>query len=364
MDDLERYLDRVCRGLGGAASLRRHLREELREHIREAAERYKATGLAPDEALQKAISDFGEPGSVHEGLEDVYGRDVMGILIEKAMQWKEKTMKAKWLWSGTASLLLLVAICAQGFFSFCAVWLILPKLKEIFKDVGQELPRYAIRFLQLADFLIFGYGWLWVCVPLLLAWAVFEWRYRGEHKSLIRLSALTLVSLTTTALMWWAGIVATIPMFDAYGALLKQRPEQVMLEGMRMADEAMARLEAAAKGVDRDEILHAMRAFAGALDEHEYRGSAAAGLATMMHPQLLEQIRSQQRELMDLCVKIHKDTHDILEGRHPRLREHVQQLKEEYARLKVLVGEWPGGPASQPATGPSAGSVREESAHP
>ncbi len=33
MNDLERYLDRVCLGLGGSLSLRRHLRQELREHI-------------------------------------------------------------------------------------------------------------------------------------------------------------------------------------------------------------------------------------------------------------------------------------------------------------------------------------------
>ena len=74
MDNLERYLDRVCRGVGGSASLRRHLRQELREHILEAAEGHKATGLPADEALQKAIADFGDPAPVHQGLEDVYGQ--------------------------------------------------------------------------------------------------------------------------------------------------------------------------------------------------------------------------------------------------------------------------------------------------
>jgi hypothetical protein len=123
-------------------------------------------------------------------------------------------------------------------------------------------------------------------------------------------------------------------------------------------------LDAAVKGANRNETLDAMRGFAEALGDYEYRGSAAAGLATMMHTQRLDQILNQLRELMDLCGKIHGDTHSPLDSSRRRLGEHVQQLKEEYARLKVLVGEWPGGPASQPATGPSAGSVREESAHP
>jgi hypothetical protein len=353
MDSLERYLDRVCRGLGGAASLRRHLRQELREHIAEAAERYKATGLAPDEALQKAISDFGEPGPVREGLEDVYGRDMLGILIEKAMQWKENTMKAKWLWSGTASLFLLVAIAAQLFFPFCLLWLVVPRMREMFKDVGEALPPYALAFLQFADIAIFHYGWVYICGALLIVWALFEWRSRSENKPLIRLSALALVSLATSALMWWAAIVAIVPLDIVYRGLLLQRPEKVMLERMRMADEAVARLDAAVKGANRDETLHAMRAFASALDEHEYRGSAAAGLATMMHPQLLEQIRSQMHDLMDLCGNIHGDLHTPLDSSGRRLPEHVQQLKEEYARLKVLVGDWPGGPASQPTTQPA-----------
>lgn len=201
MDSLERYLARVCRGVGGSASLRRHLRQELREHILEAAERHKADGLPADEALDKAIADFRDPVAVHEGFEDVYGRDVVGILIEKAMQWKESTLKATWLWSGTASLLLSVAIFAQGFFSFSVLWLQVPRMKEMFQDAGQVLPKYAIRFLELANFLIYRYGWLWVLVPLLLVWGLFEWRYRGENKPLIRLSRLALISLVTTGLM-------------------------------------------------------------------------------------------------------------------------------------------------------------------
>ena len=33
MNQIERFLDQVCRGVGGPSPLRKHLREELREHL-------------------------------------------------------------------------------------------------------------------------------------------------------------------------------------------------------------------------------------------------------------------------------------------------------------------------------------------
>lgn len=61
MDKLEQYLDRVCHGIGGPRSLRLHLRQELREHLRDAIDQFVASGMSPDEALSKALEDFGLP---------------------------------------------------------------------------------------------------------------------------------------------------------------------------------------------------------------------------------------------------------------------------------------------------------------
>ena len=68
MDDIERYLDQVCSGLGGSKELRRHLREELREHILEAVEKYRADGLEQKLAVQKALEDFGQPQTLRQEL--------------------------------------------------------------------------------------------------------------------------------------------------------------------------------------------------------------------------------------------------------------------------------------------------------
>ncbi len=339
MHNIESYLDRVCRGLGGSAGLRRHLREELREHILDAAARYRAEGASPEEALQRAIADFGEPQALREGLEGVYGRDLMGVLIEKAMQWKENTMKAKWLWSGLASLLLVATIVAQGFFVFSVMWLVVPKLKEMFKDAGQELPGYAVRLLMIADFAIYGRGSLCI-LALLIVWGLFEWRYRGENRSLIRLSVLAFISLAMMAVVYWAAIVAVVPQFDVTWVFLSRRPEQEMLAAAIKADAAMERLDRATGTRDWPTTWAAAADFRGAFEYGYLRGAAAAGLVTMTQQQRLDEIRDQLRLLTTLAERIQTAPAD-------QMPERNQQMQEAYAKLKVLAGGWPEAPGTQ-----------------
>src|SRR5205823_4108950 len=99
MDKLEQYLDRVCRSIGGPRSLRQHVRQELREHLRDAVAEHRAAGLSEEEALDRALADFGGPEEVRSELEATHGHRLLPVVIDKAMQWKERTMKAKWLWT-------------------------------------------------------------------------------------------------------------------------------------------------------------------------------------------------------------------------------------------------------------------------
>ena len=101
MNELERYLDQVCPSLRVSSSLRRHLREELKEHLTEAIEANVAEGLSQEDAAARAIAAFGPPAMVGEGLEAVYGRRLFSVVIEKAMEWKEKTMKTGWKWTAS-----------------------------------------------------------------------------------------------------------------------------------------------------------------------------------------------------------------------------------------------------------------------
>ncbi len=99
MDKLEHYLDQVCRSVGGSRALRQHIRQELREHLRDAAAEHRAAGLSAEEALARALADFGGPEQVRSELEATHGHRLMAVVVEKAMQWKEATMKTKWLWT-------------------------------------------------------------------------------------------------------------------------------------------------------------------------------------------------------------------------------------------------------------------------
>ena len=110
MDKLEQYLDQVCHSIGGPRSLRQHVKQELREHLRDASAEHERAGLSTEEAQARALEDFGGPEQVRSDLEATHGYRVLPVVIDKAMQWKEKTMKAKWLWTSWAYLVLLGVI--------------------------------------------------------------------------------------------------------------------------------------------------------------------------------------------------------------------------------------------------------------
>ncbi len=113
MDKLERYLDQVCRGIGGPRELRQHVRQELREHLLDAMAGHKAAGLAEDAALDRALADFGGPDEVRSELEALHGHRLLGVAIDKALDWKEKTMKAKWLWASWANLAVATVVALE-----------------------------------------------------------------------------------------------------------------------------------------------------------------------------------------------------------------------------------------------------------
>ena len=123
---IDRYLDRVCRGLSGTRSLRQHLRQELREHLLDAAAEHRAGGMSEEESLIKAIEDFGGPEQVHSELAAQHGQRVTTLLIDKAIEWKEKTMRAKWLWASWAYLTLGAVIFVELFFLVFVMLKIMP----------------------------------------------------------------------------------------------------------------------------------------------------------------------------------------------------------------------------------------------
>jgi|SRR5947209_9203292 len=197
MDKLERYLDRVCRGIGGPREMRQHIRQELREHLLDAADRHKAAGLPEDRALEQAIADFGQPDEVRSGLEETHGHRLLGVVIYKALDWKEKTMRAKWLWTTWAHVAVIAVLALEVTWIAFARVILMPKFQKLVQDGAvdattrsdptvQWLIGFMNRLAWAGDLL--GTGWALLLIVAI--WAAFEWQVRSENKAMIRLSAL------------------------------------------------------------------------------------------------------------------------------------------------------------------------------
>jgi hypothetical protein len=205
MDKFEHYLDQVCRSVGGSKSLRQHIRQELREHLRDAAAEHRAAGLSEEEALTRALADFGGPEQVRSELEATHGHRLMAVVVDKAMQWKETTMKAKWLWTTWAYLTTAGVVALELLFSWYVVTFEVPKMQKLkadgiirlYGEAGDPAITWMFSFLS-------GLQWTWhtlacwVALALAALWGLFEWRVRGENKPFMRLAALGTLALGMT----------------------------------------------------------------------------------------------------------------------------------------------------------------------
>jgi hypothetical protein len=205
MDKLEQYLDQVCRNIGGPPALRAHVRQELREHLLDAVAGHKAAGLPEAEAVAKALEEFGKIEEVRSELEAAHGqRRMMAVVIDKALEWKEKTMKAKWLWMSWAYLALALVIVLQVLFITFNVIVILPKYEKLMHDGIIDLgdfPEGGV--LWMVDFLknllyVCGHHTTLMLLLAIVAVGLFEWRVKSENKPFIRLSALGTISVVLT----------------------------------------------------------------------------------------------------------------------------------------------------------------------
>jgi hypothetical protein len=207
MDKLEHYLDQVCRSIGGPRSLRQHVRQELREHLRDAAAEHQAAGMSEEEALAKALADFGGPDEVRSELEATHGHRLLPVVIDKAMQWKEMTMRARWLWM-TWTYLAVVGVVALEVLHllFCHVYLV-PKLKKLRSDGWLGSDPYSEATLEWLYSFLDRVSWMinhatWLVLGLVALWGLFEWRVRSDNKTFMRLSALGTVAVALTILVF------------------------------------------------------------------------------------------------------------------------------------------------------------------
>jgi hypothetical protein len=214
-DRLEQYLQRVCRSMGGPRALRDHVRQELREHILDAASEHRAAGLSEDAALEKALTEFGEPDAVRSELEATHGHRALAVVIDKAMAWKEKTMKAKWLWSTWAHLAVVAIVVLEILFCWFSMLYLVPKIKKLQADgllerADGELMAFLYNFLGKFSGMVDHINALVVLVAAAL-WGLFEWRFKGENKTFIRLSVLGTIGAALMVVIFLLACSMVIP---------------------------------------------------------------------------------------------------------------------------------------------------------
>jgi hypothetical protein len=254
MDKLEQYLDQVCRSIGGPAQMRAHVRQELREHLLDAVAGHRATGMTEADALARALEEFGKVDEVRSELEATYGqRRMLAMVIDKALDWKEKTMRAKWLWMTWvyATLILVVALGALWIL-FANVSLV-PRFKLLMRVgiidpsiVDEPTPAWLVSFVDQVSH-VGGHYTTWILLAIVVAVGLFEWRVKSENKSWIRLAALgTAAVLLTVVSVLLAGamIIAFLLGAPPVGRMVRPFVEQqlaVIDTSVRGMEEALAK---------------------------------------------------------------------------------------------------------------------------
>ncbi|MFL5241769.1 MAG: permease prefix domain 1-containing protein [Gemmataceae bacterium] len=335
MDKLESYLDQVCRGIGGPRSLRQHIRQELREHLRDAVAEHRAAGLSEEAALTRAFEHFGRPDEVRSDLEATHGQRLMAVVIDKALEWKEKTMKAKWLWASWAHLALAGVVAAERSFITFAVIFIVPRFQMFMRegwiaaDSSEPMVSWVPSFFRFLGWMAQNTTWL-LMVGLVL-WGLFEWRVRSENKSFMRMAALATGALSLMVVVMLMGWALVLPVAMELPALEARKPEQVVMDKEASIDRSVADLEQALANRDWGTIqLHADNA-SQTMHSLALMGAAGPALAALHEQPQVEELRGQLKAAQQHFNHVHQAAH----AKDPeRLEAALKTFQEAYKPLR------------------------------
>jgi hypothetical protein len=336
MDKLEHYLDQVCRSIGGSRSLRQHIRQELREHLRDAVAEHRAAGLSEEQALDRALADFGGPEQVRSELEATHGSRLMPVVIDKAMQWKEMTMKAKWLWTSWAHLALAGVIALEVSWIVFATTFLVPRFQKLMRDgILDAAILRETNLTWMASFLesvsATGQYTTWLLLLAVVTWGLFEWRVRSENKTFMRLSALgtAALGLLVVGVLMAASLV--IPFMLSMPPLAAR---SFTMEQIATIDTSVGALEQAMANKDWEAIQeHASRAFHAA-DSLAQIGAAARALASRQECRDQPAVDKLQAQLKSASECLREAQQAIREKDTGRLAEALQKFHAAYGPVQ------------------------------
>jgi len=335
MDRLERYLDNICRSIGGPRSLREHVRRELRGHLLDARDQHRAEGLSDDEALTSALEEFGRPEDLRLELEAAHGHRMLGVAIDRAMQWKERTMRARWLWASWANLTVGLVITLELLFIALNGYFILPKFQSLVYDgfidagsVHHAGGSWMLVFLDRLGTVQENYTW-WILLAALVAIGLFEWRVKGENKSLMRLSALG-----TSALgLFLVVIVMTVSLVVTFCKATPSVGPMVR----PWAVEQVASIDAAIEGIEQARVkmewgmMREQAEQASSATERLGRGPAIYSLVGWGTSPTLGELREKVQATSENIKKVQKAIH---EKNQDLLSRSLHELAKSYEPVR------------------------------
>ncbi|HQR08508.1 MAG TPA: permease prefix domain 1-containing protein [Gemmatales bacterium] len=311
MNQLEQYLQQVCRSMGGPRALREHVRQELREHLLDAASQHQAAGLSEEAAMDRAMQEFGQPEVVRSELEATHGhRMMMAMVLDKALEWKEKTMKAKWLWTTWTYLMVVGVIALEIFFLFFQFVYIIPKIKKLKSDgyfaINERTDSTITGIHDLLDKLINAADQItwWMILLIAAIWGLFEWRVKSENKTFIRLSVLGTAALgLLVAVVLLAGSLILIPVLAVPG--MRPVAHAGAMESMTLIDKMTTTLDLAMAKPDWDFLQQQSSSITSTLKRFP-EGPMLGSLAKWDEGRTLENIQTHWKAIQEAFEKVHQ----------------------------------------------------------
>lgn len=256
-------------------------------------------------------------------------------------------MKTGWKWSFVAQTALVLTLVAEVYFVAAAVVYVLPGLSRWHRDLGTPtiagLP--TIQWLAHAMYM----DWLWIpCLLLVLAgWGLFEWKCRGENKSVLRLAGLSMVSLAMFLVLAavCVPIVIDLAMLprqidELRVNLSPQQAERVIVPRIGDGDDAFRDLRAA---IEREDWPAADLAAKQLNDAYSSLADASAGvilLAGETRRSNLHEIRYLIGEIAESSERIHHQFrvfecsgNKAVDDLKAKIQTHFKELDESRSEL-------------------------------
>jgi hypothetical protein len=306
MDKLERYLDQVCRGIGGPRSLRQHIRQELREHLLDAVADHVRAGMSNEESLARALEEFGGPDQVRSELADMHGQRLLAVVVDKTLEWKERTMKARWLWGAWALIALVGLVAMEALYILFGVVYLVPKFEKLAVDgvFDDPIGSGAQSFMSWAHSFLEGLSAVmrhttWCLLGVVVIWGLFEWRIRSENKPFMRLSALGTAAAGLMVVVVLMSAALLLPFMIVVPGLNTRLPDPIVRDQLARFNDSLPALQQALAKKDWQAMHSEARKAAEAMYQLSRLGAAAPTILSLDEQAKVDQLRTQLKAARD-----------------------------------------------------------------